>query len=291
MSDTATLFEAHRDRLFELAYGMLGRVSSAEDIVQDAYLRWRDVDPEAVDDPEAYLSTIVTRLCLDRLTSARAEREQYTGPWLPEPMVASEARPDSGLMQESDLSLALLVLLERLRPVERAVFVLREAFDRPYAEIARIVDRTEGHCRKIAQRARDRIEVDEEPLDAPPEAHAELLEPFVTAIQERDSEALAQVLADDVTHYTDGGEIPEAAKRPIEGLDRVTRFYLGIAPAPEDDVDVRPVRVNGRPGLLVLREGSVYNVMAFRVVDGQIQEVYTVMNPEKLQHLALEERA
>lgn len=289
MPGSTTTFESHRDRLLRLAYGMLGRVSRAEDLVQDAYLRWRTADREEVDDPQAYLSTIVTRLCLDELSSARAEREQYTGPWLPEPMVASEVRPDSGLIQESDLSLSLLVLLERLRPLERAVFVLREAFDRPYAEIARIVDRTEAHCRKLAQRARDRIEADEEPVDAPPEAHAELLEPFITAILERDSEMLAQVLADDVTHYTDGGEMPEAAKRPIEGLDRVTRFYFSIAPGPEEDVDIRPVRVNGRPGLLVLREGSVYNVMAFRVVDGQIQEVYTVMNHEKLRHLALKE--
>lgn len=301
MPDPTATFEAHRDRLLDLAYGMLGRVSMAKDVVQDAYLRWQDVDPETVEDPGGYLSTIVTRLCLDELTSARAERETYTGPWLPEPVVETNShqdssgdsfrRPDASIERTGELSMALLVLLEQLRPIERAVYVLREAFGRPYAEIARIVDRTEAHCRKIAQRARTRIEVDEEPIDAPPEAHAQLLEPFVTAIQERDSETLARVLADDVTHYTDGGEIPEAAKRPIEGLERVTRFYFGIAPEPEDDVDIRPVWVNRRPGLLVVRDGSVYNVMAFRVRDGQIQEVYTVMNPEKLAHLSLEELA
>lgn len=290
MNDPTAVFETHRDLLLDLAYGMLGRISTAEDLVQDAYLRWREVDIETVDDPEAYLSTIVTRLCLDRLTSARAEREEYTGPWLPEPVVEPEGSPSAEVERESELSMALLVLLERLRPLERAVFVLREAFDRPYAEIARIVDRTEAHCRKIAQRARERMGVKEVPLDASPAAHAGLLDRFMEAIQERDPEALAQVLAEDVTHYTDGGEIPEAAKRPIEGLDRVTRFYMNIAPEPDDDVDVRPVRVNGRPGLLVLREGAVYNVIAFRVVEGEIQEVYTVMNSEKLYHLSLEER-
>ena len=168
------MFESHRDRLLRLAYGMLGRVSQAEDVVQDAYLRWRKVDAGEVDDPEAYLSTIVTRLCLDELTAARAKREQYTGPWLPEPVVADETRPDAPIEETSELSMALLVLLDDLRPTERAVYVLREAFDRPYAEIARLVDRTEAHCRKIAQRARTRIDAGGNTIDAPPSAHADL---------------------------------------------------------------------------------------------------------------------
>ncbi|MFB6230225.1 MAG: RNA polymerase sigma-70 factor [Salinibacter sp.] len=285
MPDAST-FEAHRERLQRLAYGMLGRVSAAEDVVQDAYLRWRDVDAETVDDPEAYLSTIVTRLCLDELTSARAEREQYTGPWLPEPVVTPEDRPDANVEREHDLSFALLVLLERLRPIERAVYVLREAFGRPYAEIARRVDRTEAHCRKIAQRARARIEEDASSVDAPPEAHASLRNRFVEAFRQRDPEALAEVLAGDVTHVTDGGDIPEAAKCPIEGLDRVTRFYRKIAPDADEDIEVRPVRVNGRPGLLALQDDRVHSVWGFRVANGQIQEVYTVMNPEKLRALA-----
>lgn len=289
VTDTASTFEACRDRLQRLAYGMLGRVSTAEDVVQDAYLRWREVDPETVHDPEAYLSTIVTRLCLDRLTSARAERENYTGPWLPEPVVEPADRPDAEVQREHDLSFALMTLLEQLRPVERAVYVLREAFDRPYAEIARYVDRTEAHCRKIAERARDRIETSDGTVDAPPPAHADLMEPFVEALSRRDAEAMAEVLAEDVTHYTDGGEIPEAAKRPIEGLDRVTRFYLGITSDERyEKAEIRPIRVNGRPALLVVEEERV-SIMAFRVVDGQIQEVYTIMNPEKLEHLRPEQ--
>jgi len=220
------------------------------------------------------------------LTSARAEREEYTGPWLPEPIVETDASPATDVERKSDLSMALLVLMERLRPVERAVFVLREALGRPYAEIARLVDRTEAHCRKIAQRARDRIRADNKTIDAPPAAHAELLSPFVEALEQQDPEALAELLADDVTHYTDGGEIPEAAKRPLQGLDRVTRFYLSLASDERyDDAEIRAVRVNGQPGLLVVEDDAVFSVMAFRVVDGQIQEVYTVMAPDKLSTL------
>ena len=194
MTDALSTFEAHRERLLRLAYGMIGRVTQAEDVVQDAYLRWRTVDADEVDDPAAYLSTIVTRLCLDALTSARAEREEYTGPWLPEPVVTDEMRPDTQLEETSELSMALLVLLDDLRPIERAVYVLREAFDRPYAEIARRVDRTEAHCRKIAQRARTRIAADGDPIDAAPAAHAELLDRFVEALEARDPEALTDVL-------------------------------------------------------------------------------------------------
>lgn len=285
MPNTASTFEAHRDRLLRLAYGMLGEVSRAEDVVQDAYLRWDDVDPETVDDPDAYLSTIVTRLCLDELTSARAEREEYTGPWLPEPVVAEGARPDAEIEETSELSMALLVLLDELRPIERAVYVLRKAFDRPYAEIARHVDRTEAHCRKIAQRTRTRIDANGNSIDAPPAAHAELLTQFVDALEARDPEALTEVLAEDVTHLTDGGEVKEAAKRPIEGAERVQRFLLSIFEKTGDDLRVRPAYVNGRPGLLAVQDDRVHSVWGLRVVNGQIQELYCVRNPEKLRHL------
>lgn len=267
---------------------MLGRVSVAEDVVQESYLRWQSVDLDSVKDPEAYLSTIVTRLCLDELTSTRAEREQYTGPWLPEPVVASEASPDADLEQSDELSMALLVLLDELRPIERVVYVLREAFNRPYAVIARRVDRTEAHCRKIAQRARTRLETREAPIDAPPPVHAEVLDRFVGALEQRDPEALTEVLAEDVTHYTDGGEIKDAAKRPIEGVERVVRFLLSIASKAPDNLHVRPVRVNGRPGLLAQEGNHMHSVWAFRVVDGQIRNLYCVRNPEKLQHLSVE---
>ncbi len=272
---------------------MLGEVSRAEDVVQDAYLRWDDVDPGTVDDPDAYLSTIVTRLCLDELTSARAEREAYIGPWLPEPVVAEGSRPDAKIEETSELSMALLVLLDELRPIERAVYVLREAFDRPYAEIARRVDRTEAHCRKIAQRARDRLDANGDSVDAPPQGHAELLDRFVGALEARDADALTEVLAEDVTHVTDGGEVKEAAKRPIEGAERVQRFLLSITQNVPDDLRIRPVQVNGRPGLLALQADRVHSVWCFRVVDGQIQELYCVRNPEKLRHLdrsSIEER-
>jgi RNA polymerase sigma-70 factor (ECF subfamily) len=200
-------------------------------------------------------------------------------------VVADEMRPDTALETESDLSMALMVLLDDLRPLERTVYVLREAFDRPYAEIARSVDRTEAHCRKLAQRARTRIDAEDEQLDAPPPAHAELLDQFVQALETRDPETLAKILAEDVTHITDGGEVKEAAKRPIEGIERVERFLFSISKKTADALRGRPVRVNGRPGLLVLQDDRVHSVWCLRVLDGQIQAIYCVRNPEKLQHL------
>lgn len=286
MPDSSTTFERHRDRLLRLAYGMLGRVSVAEDLVQDAYLRWREVDHQGVDDPEAYLSTIVTRICLDELTSARAEREQYTGPWLPEPVVATGDAPDAAVDAEGELSMALMVLLENLQPVERAVFVLREALDWPYARIARLVDRTEAHCRKIAQRARTRIGEHGPPPDRRPRVHSELLQEFVGAIEAQDGEALAEVLAEDATHYTDGGELKEAAKRPIQGADRMVRFLLSVSEKARDDLAPEPAQVNGLPGLLVRQGDRIHSVWALRVGGAAIQAVYCVRNPEKLRHLS-----
>lgn len=286
MPDSTPTFETHRDRLLRLAYGMLGRVSRAKDVVQDAYLRWRDVDPERVDEPEAYLSTIVTRLCLDELNSARAARERYTGPWLPEPVVATDDVPDAALETEGELSMALMVLLDNLTPIERAVYVLREALGWPYARIARLVDRSEAHCRKIAQRARTRIDQQGPPTDGRPAVHSDLLERFVAAIEAQDGAALAEVLAEDATHYADGGEVKEAAKRPIRGADRVVRFLLSVSEKAPDDLEPEPTQVNGLPGLLVRQDDRIHSVWALRVGGGKIQDVYCVRNPEKLRHLA-----
>lgn len=279
-------FQSHRQRLLRLAYGMLGQVSAAEDAVQDAYLRWREVDHEEVEDAEAYLSTIVTRLCLDEMSSVRNEREAYTGPWLPEPVVETEERPDAAVEMRGELSMALVVLLDELRPVERAVYVLREALGAPYARIARLVDRTEAHCRKIAERARTRIANHGRPVDAPPEEHAELLDRFVGAIDEQDGEALAEVLAEDATHFTDGGDVPDAAKRPIVGRQRIIRFLLSVRSKVSDNFEVKSIHVNGRPGLLARQGGRVHSVWALRVQEGQIREIYCVRNPAKLEHLS-----
>lgn len=279
-------FETHRDRLFNLAYRMLGRVQDAEDAVQDAYLRWRSVDPDSVDDTGAYLTTIVTRLCLDELSSARAERETYTGPWLPEPVVKPMDRPDRAAEQSDAVSMAVLVMMEALSPRQRAVYVLREALDLPYEEIAPIVGESEAYCRKLAQRARSRI--DDYPADtASATEDAALIDDFLTAVRNGDAEAVAQTLAKNVVVTSDGGGQVTAARRPVEGRDHVTRFLLGIAEQVPDDFATQSVLVNGRPGLLATVDGEPQSVWAFHMRDGRIQNAYAVLNPEKLQHVPL----
>jgi len=278
-------FEAHRKRLFNLAYRMLGQVQAAEDAVQDAYLRWRSVDPDAVDDPEAYLTTIVTRLCLDALSSARAERETYTGPWLPEPTVAPLDRPDRAAEQSDAVSLALLVVLETLPPRQRAVYVLREALDLPYADIAPIVDESESYCRKLAQRAREQIDATDVESAVSAAAQADLVENFVAAIESGDPEAVARTLAEDAVVTSDGGGKVTAARRPVEGREHVTRFLLGVAEQVPDGFDLDLVRVNGHPGLLATVNGTPQSVWFFHVRDGRIQNAYAVLNPDKLRHV------
>ena len=283
--DTTDTFEAQRDRLFGLAYRMLGTVAAAEDIVQDAYLRWHDVDPATVDAPAAYLTTVVTRLCLDELKSARQQREQYTGPWLPAPLVAERGATPPEVEDDAALSMALLVVLETLTPVQRAVFVLREGFDVDYTTIARIVDRSPAHCRKIAQRAREHVRNRNRRFPASREEQEALVQQFVDAIAEGDPERLGALLAEDAVSYSDGGGEVTAALRPIEGRDRITRFLLGIAQKTPDGLTVESATVNGAPGLVVRIGGAVQSVWAFRVADGRIRDLYAVLNPEKLQHI------
>lgn len=286
MSDDGTVtFEAHRNRLLRLAYRMLGQVQAAEDVVQDAYLRWRSVDLETVTDPAAYLTTIVTRLCLDELSSARAERETYTGPWLPEPVVEPMDRPDRTTERSDAVSMAMLVVLDTLPPRQRAVFVLREAFDLPYAQIASIIDESEAYCRKLAQRARAQIRERDVEADVSVEEQEALVEEFVAAIESGDAEAVAETLAEDAVVTSDGGGDVVAARRPIEGRDRITRFLLGIADQAPEDLDVEHVLVNGRPGLLATVDGTPQSVWFFRVKEGRIQDAYAVLNPAKLDHV------
>jgi len=298
-------FESHRDRLFNLAYRMLGRVQAAEDAVQDVYLRWRSVDPDTVDDPGAYLTTIITRLCLDELSSARAERETYTGPWLPEPTVEPMERPDQGDLdrqggsspglrpdraaEQSDaVSMAILVVLEALPPRQRAVYVLREAFELPYAQIAEVVEESEAYCRKLAQRARDQIEETDVTTDARPEDQAQLIDDFISAIEAGDAEAVAQTLAEDAVVTSDGGGKVTAARRPVEGREHITRFLLGVSEQTPDGLEVELVLVNGRPGLLATVDGEPQSVWFFHVRNDRIQNAYAVLNPDKLRHVQRE---
>lgn len=278
-------FETHRDRLFNLAYRMLGEVHTAEDVVQDAYLRWRSVDPETVDEPGAYLTTIVTRLCLDEQSSARANRETYTGPWLPEPRVEPMNRPDRATERSDAVSMAVLVVLDRLPPLQRAVFVLREAFEMPYAIIADIVNESRAYCRKLAQRARDRLDDAEVSTDVDAEQQAEIIDTFINAVENGDAATVAQTLAEDAIVTSDGGGKVTAARRPVEGCEHITRFMLGIADQAPDDLETEYVLVNGQPGLLALVDGEPQSVWAFHVRHGQIQNAYAVLNPNKLEHV------
>jgi RNA polymerase sigma-70 factor (ECF subfamily) len=276
------LFEQHRDRLFGIAYRMVGTVADAEDIVQEAYLRWHATTAE-VQNPGAYLTTIITRLCLDHLKSARVRREEYVGPWLPEPLAPIQA---DRLTELADaLSVAFLLLLEALTPTERAVFLLREVFGYDYDEIAPMVDQSAVYCRKIAQRAREHVAAERSRFEPSADQHERLVDRFLAACRDGDMEGLLDVLADDVTLTTDGGGKVLAALRPIVTSDKVARFMLGILRKAPADLRVERATINGRPGFIAFQGAAVDGAWSFEVADGHIQQIYVVRNPDKLRHL------
>lgn len=280
-------FEKHRPLLFSIAYRMLGSVADAEDVVQEVYLRWRGAsEVEEVRSPRAYLSTVVTRLSIDRLRSARAKREEYVGPWLPEPLVAESdaegATPSGAVELEESLSMAFLVLLESLSPTERAVFLLREVFGYGYGEIARIVGKGETNTRQIAHRARSAVEARRPRFDPSPEQGRRLTERFLAAARDGDLEGLLELLADEVTVWSDGGGRTTAARNPIHGKERVARFFVGLAGKAAPGLVVRTVPVNGAPGVVVYAEGYPAMVLSLDVEDERIRAVRVVLNPDKL---------
>jgi RNA polymerase sigma-70 factor (ECF subfamily) len=271
-------FERHRSLLFSIAYRMLGGVADAEDVVQEAYLRWRGVPETEVRSPRSYLSAVVTRLSIDRLRSAR--REEYVGPWLPEPLLAEDAGDPTGL--DESLSMAFLVLLESLNPVERAVFLLREVFDYAYEEISRIVGKSEDNCRQIARRARQSIAARRPRFERSPEQEERLTQQFVETCVSGDMEGLVSLLAEDVTLWSDGGGKVAAAPYPIHGPDRVARFLLGVLRTVPPGFSARPTRVNGGPGVVGYVDGLPTGVVALDFADGRLRGVRIVVNPEKL---------
>ncbi|MFI0965507.1 RNA polymerase sigma-70 factor [Streptomyces sp. NPDC021080] len=287
-------FETYRPRLFGLAYRMLGSAADAEDTVQDAYLRFSGADRAEIERPGAWLAKVVTRLCLSRLTSARARREHYAGPWLPEPVVTADGTlgPLESAEQRDAVSLALLVLLERLTPTERAVYVLREAFAYGHREIAGVLELGEANCRQLHRRAVLRLAVPEARFEAPAEQRARLVDSFLSAAREGDLTGLERLFAAEVVWWSDGGGKVSAARRPVEGREKVLRFLAGVlARAGADGFGLSVAEVNGRDGLLVRGPGGadgiagVIGVVAFEVRDGVITEVRMVMNPEKLEFL------
>jgi RNA polymerase sigma-70 factor (ECF subfamily) len=277
-------FERHRSLLFSIAYRMLGSVAEAEDVVQEAYLRWRRVPEAEVRSPRSYLSAVVTRLSINRLRSARAQREQYVGPWLPEPLLSERVEgitTDPAELDES-LSMAFLVLLESLNPVERAVFLLREVFDYDYEEISRIVDKSEANCRQIARRARQSVTARRPRFEHSREQEERLTRRFLEACTSGDMEGLVSLLSEDVTLWSDGGGKVAAAPYPIHGPERVARFLLGVLRTVPPGFSAHPTRINGGSGVAGYVNGQPTGVVALDVAEGHIRGVRIVVNPDKL---------
>jgi RNA polymerase sigma-70 factor, ECF subfamily len=274
----------HRGRLLGLAYRMLGSRSDAEDVVQDAYLRYAGA--QDVRNTEAFLVTIVTRLCLDRLKSARAQREIYVGPWLPEPVFDADGlSADAATELADDLSFALMLALDRLSPLERAAFLLHDVFDRPFSEVAQMLDRTEAACRQLATRARRAVRDQRPSPQAAPDRHARLLSAFCEAAASGDISALAGLLREDAIAITDGGGRKTAALNPIKGAQKIIRFLIGIGGKNAGrDIRIVPMMINGRAGALLYMDGEIDHTLSVAIDGGKIAAIYLVRNPDKLRH-------
>lgn len=288
-AEQAERFEALRPALVRHAYRMLGEYGEAEDVAQDAYLRWNAaLERAGAADDRALARTIVTRLCLDRLRSARARREVYVGPWLPEPVI-SETRqdPEAAATLADDISFALLLALERLAPLERAAFLLHDALDVPFAEVARALGRSEPAVRKLAERAREHVRDAGRHSRRDPHELARVRDAFLEALQNDDPAALERLLTDDVVFLSDGGGKVPAATAPIVGRERVTKFLLGIKETGwRSIVRMELVTLNGMPGLVTFNADGIQDVATFEIAQGRIAAMYVVRNPDKMRLVA-----
>lgn len=286
--DQLEVFNQHRPLLFAIAYRMLGSAMDAEDMVQETFLRWQQRQETEIKSPKAYLTTIITRLCLDYLGSARVQRETYIGPWLPEPLLAEPAVDAADEVALADsLSLAFLVLLENLSPVERAVYLLREIFDYEYGEIAQIVGKQEANCRQMVHRARQHIAARRPRYTSSPEQQERLADEFMQLCTTGDMQGLMALLAEDIVLQSDGGGKALAVLRPIYGPKRVAALLVSLPRKAPAGISYRPARVNGQPGFIGYLGNQLYGVMTLDIRDNLIQGVYIVVNPDKLQALSL----
>ena len=289
-ADQLALFEANRTHLLGIAYRMLGEMSGAEDVVQEAWLRWQRSETTDIQDPRAWLSAVAVRLALDALRKARARRETYVGPWLPEPLLPDDTRalaadaPAARAELASDLSLALLHVLERLSPEERAALILHDAFDCDYGTIARTLERSEQACRKLVSRARERVKADRPRHTVTKEQHRALVENFISAAATNDPQQLSRLLAKDVVLYSDGGGRAAAALNPIYGADKVIRFGLGVMRkfSPAEGFALEFTDINGAPGYLLRTREGVHTALTMEFDGDLISAIYLVRNPDKL---------
>ncbi len=283
---TDAVFERHRARAFGVAYRILGSASDAEDVVQEAWFRWRGSDISAIRNPEAWLVTTVARLGIDQLRAARARRETYVGSWLPEPIVTAaretDPTPEERLSLADDISMALLHVLERLAPEERAAFLLHDAFDYDYGELAALLGKSEAACRQTVSRARKRVQDAHPRFDTSAREHLRLANAFSAAIASADPQALIDCLSEDVIFYSDGGGKAIAALNPLFGPDHVTRFFMGILKKRPQNFVTLPATVNGLPGFVMQDDAGVHAALGFGVSDGRISTLYMIRNPDKL---------
>lgn len=283
MMNKENAFQQNRSELVNIAYGMLGNLSDAQDIVQDAYIRWDEVDIENVDNPKTYLKTIVSRLCIDKFRSARARREEYIGPWLPQPVADSEGTlPNSDIELHDKLTIALLHILENLSADQRAIYLLHDVFGYPFSEIAELLGKKSATCRKAAQRARKKIRSNDPPKATSLQQSERVVEDFIDALRARDMGRLQQLITDEAVMYSDGGGKANAVPKPIESLDKVSKFLISIAEKTAGQVRIEQASVNCRPGFRAYMDGELHSIWSFDIRDGQIRKIFSILNPDKL---------
>ncbi len=281
-ASVSTVFEEARPHLLGVAYRMLGALSEAEDAVQETFLRWHRADRDEIANPKGWLTTVLCRLCIDELRSARVRRDAYTGPWLPEP-VATDADDPFDMLEKADtISMAFMLILERLAPEERAAFLLRDAFDYDYSEIGSILKKSEPACRQLVSRARARLRQERPRFSAQKEDHERLLASFEKAAETLDFTDLLKVFADDIELWTDGGGRATAARNVIYGKEKVARFFVGISKKMPPDIIGEHRMINGFPGYVMWLDGDIYMTMSLDVADGKVTSIQMMRNPDKL---------
>ena len=282
MPDSTSEFEDLRPELQRLAYRMLGTLSDADDVMQEAFLRWSSADRSKVQSARAYIRSIVTRLCIDQRRAIDVRKETYIGPWLPEPIVDDDSTSGDSIEVAETVSLALMHVLETLTPVERAAYLLRKVFDYDYAEISEILGKSETNCRQLVSRSESHVLAERPRFDATPADVERISHEFLQACSTGDLDGLVSLLAEDVVVYSDGGGKVVAALRPLEGIDRASRFLLGLFKKAGPTVEIVPVRVNGQAGYAAFDAGKLVTVWTMDIADNRIRRCFLIRNPEKL---------